>query len=50
MVHLMSVEEAFDGHCILISVYLLLITDLLSISLSDYSKHVLIFTEMLQVW
>lgn len=49
MVHLITVEEAFDVHCIHHLNQCLSATDLLSISLSDSSKHVLIYIEMLLV-
>lgn len=49
MVPLIAVEEAFDGHCIHHLNQCLSATYLLSISLSDYSKHVLVYLEMLLV-
>lgn len=44
---LLSAEEAFDVHCIHFLNQCLPATDLLHVSLSDCSKHVLIYIEML---
>lgn len=49
MVHLIAVEEAFDVHYFDHFNQCLSATDLLSIRLSDYSKHVLMYFEMLLV-
>lgn len=50
MVHLITVEEAFDVHSMHHLNQCLSATDLLSIILSDCSKHVLIYIEMFLVW